>query len=223
MHILLLTHDTDLKASIKEHFIPFKFSFEFFDDASKVFDAIYKKIYDVVILCVEEPHFEALELTKQIRENKIRVPIILISKLLDFEYLKIGYERGCSDYLKEPFELEELRYRILQSARHCHFDTDENIIYLKDKFIYDLNKYRLLKNNLVINLTSKENKIIQYLVKNICRHCTVEDIAESLSVEKFVNASTVRMHMVRIRDKCGKNLIENIKGVGYRICRDKPE
>lgn len=223
MRILLLLNDTVLTSKILHHFSPFACVFELFKDASTVFDAIYKKSYDVVILSIEAPYFEALELTKQIRENKIRVPIILISKFLDFEYLKVGYESGCSDYLREPFELEELRYRILQSARHCHFDTDENIIYLKNKFVYDLNKYRLSKNNLGIALTSKENKIIQYLVKNICRSCAVEEIAEILSDEKFVNCTTVRMHIKRIRDKCGSNLIESTKGLGYHICRDKPE
>ncbi|MDD2383578.1 MAG: response regulator transcription factor [Sulfurospirillaceae bacterium] len=223
MRILLLRIEKELTAKIVKHFKPCDCSIDVFTDASKVFDAIYEKIYDVVILTIEAPDFSALEITKQIRENKIRIPIILITKLLDFDYLKCGYEFGCSDYLREPFELEELRYRLFQSARHCHFDTDENILYLNDKFIYDLNKYQLSKNNLTINLTSKENKIIQYLVKRVCRCCTVEEIAEFLSEDKEVNCSTVRMHIKRIRDKCGKHLIKCIKGVGYRICRDIPE
>jgi DNA-binding response OmpR family regulator len=174
MRILLLRKEPELIERIKEHFKAYECSFDVFHDASLVFDAIYKKIYDVVILCIEEPDSEALELTKQIRENKIRVPIILLSRFHAFEYLKMGYEYGCSDYIKEPFELEELRYRILQSARHCHFDTDENIFYLQNKFVYDLNKYRLSKNNVTIALTSAENKIIQYLIKHICRRCSVE-------------------------------------------------
>lgn len=223
MRLLIFLRDEQFSKRIVEHFKPYDCQFDIFTDVSVIFDAIYKKIYDVVILSVEVPHFEALELTKQIRENKIRVPIILISKLHDFEYLKIGYEYGCSDYVKEPFELEELRYRILQSARHCHFDTDENIFYLKNKFVYDLNKYRLSKNNVTIMLTSAENKIIQYLIKHICRSCTVEELAEMLSDEKIVNCTTVRMHIKRIRDKCGDKLIESAKGLGYRICRDKPE
>lgn len=223
MRILVLRKERELTQCIKEHFKAYECSFDVFSDASLVFDAIYKKIYDVVILSIEEPQSEALELTKQIRENKIRVPIILLSCFHAFEYLKMGYEYGCSDYIKEPFELEELRYRILQSARHCHFDTDENIFYLQNKFVYDLNKYRLSKNNVTISLTSTENKIIQYLIKHICRRCSVEEIAEMLSEEKMVNLSTVRMHIKRIRDKCGDKLIESAKGVGYRICRDRPE
>ena len=223
MRLLVFLRDEALRERIVEHFKPYDCRFDIFTDASIIFDAIYKKIYDVVVLSVEAPHFEALELTKQIRENKIRVPIILISKFHDFCYLKTGYEYGCSDYVREPFELEELRYRILQSARHCHFDTDENIFYLQNKFVYDLNKYRLSKNNLAIMLTSAENKIIQYLVKNICRCCSVEELAEMLSDDKMVNCATVRMHIKRIRDKCGDKLIESTKGLGYRICRDRPE
>lgn len=96
-------------------------------------------------------------------------------------------------------------------------------LYLQNKFVYDLNKYRLSKNNVTISLTSAENKIIQYLIKHICRRCSVEEIAEMLSEEKMVNLSTVRMHIKRIRDKCGDKLIESAKGVGYRICRDRPE
>ncbi len=206
-----------------EYFEPFDCHFEVFKNPSMVFDAIYKKIYDVVVLSLESPDFEALELTRQIRENKIRVPIILLSRYVDFDYVRRGYAYGCSDYVREPLEFEELRYRILQSARHCHFDTNENIIYLKNKFVYDLNKYCLSKNNLLISLTAKENKIIQYLIKKIGQCCSVEEIAESLSEEKFVNSSSVRMHIKRIREKCGKNLIESTKGVGYCIQRDKAE
>lgn len=223
MRLLVFLRDEALRESIVEHFSPYGCRFDIFTDVSTIFDVIYKKIYDVVILSVEAPHFEALNLTKQIRENKIRVPIILISKSHDFVYLKMGYEYGCSDYVREPFELEELRYRILQSARHCHFDTDENIFYLQNKFIYDLNKYRLSKNNVTITLTLAENKLIQYLIKHICRCCTVEELAEMLSDDKMVNCTTVRMHIKRIRDKCGDKLIESTKGLGYRICRDKPE
>lgn len=162
MRLLLFLNDKNLSHQIVEHLKPYECTFDLFTDASSIFDAIYKKIYDVVILSIEEPQLDALALTKQIRENKIRVPIILISKLHHFEYLKMGYEYGCSDYIREPFELEELRYRILQSARHCHFDTDENIFYLKNKFIYDLNKYCLSKNNVTIKLTSAENRLLRF-------------------------------------------------------------
>ena len=223
MRILLFRKEPELAQRLKEYFKAHECTFDVCTDASLVFDAIYKKIYDVVILSLEEPELVALELTKQIRENKIRIPIILLSRFHAFVYLKTGYEYGCSDYVREPFELEELRVRILQSARHCHFDTDENIFYLQNKFVYNLNKYTLSKNNLTIALTSADNKIIQFLIKYICRRCSVEEIAEMLSDEKIVNLATVRMHIKRIRDKCGDKLIESSKGLGYRICRDKPE
>ena len=90
MRLLVFLRDEALRERIVEHFKPYDCRFDIFTDASMIFDAIYKKIYDVVVLSVEAPHFEALELTKQIRENKIRVPIILISKLHDFTYLKMG-------------------------------------------------------------------------------------------------------------------------------------
>jgi DNA-binding response OmpR family regulator len=223
MRILLFLDDMELQTRILKHFEKFEYQFDILDEASHVFDTIYKNIYDIVIFSIFEPSLVTLDLVKQIRENKIRIPIILVTKLLNFEYLKLGYEYGCSDYIREPFELEELRYRMLQSCRHCHFDTNENIIYLKNKFIYDLNKYQLSKNNVMIKLTATENKIIKHLVKHICRKCTIEDLADALSEDKIVNCNTVRMHIKRIKEKCGKHLIENVKGFGYYICRDKPE
>ncbi len=138
---------------------------------------------------------------------------------LNFEVddLSTGYEIGCNDYIRKPFVLKELKYRVNQTINSFHFKTSKSKIRLPENFIFDLDKYELFHNENNIKLTSIEQKIFIFLIKRIGSYTTLADMISSIWDSEFISDADLRMHIKRIRDKSSKTLIQNSRGLGYKI------
>ncbi len=79
-----------------------------FDDGNLALDAIYANSYSILLLDIRVPGISGYEILKEIRDNQIKTPVIMLTSLTDINNLSLGYELGCSDYLKKPFEIKEL-------------------------------------------------------------------------------------------------------------------
>jgi len=180
-------------------------------------DAIESNFYDLLLLDVRVPDLSGYEIVKIVREQELDVPIILVTSLTDIEDLSTGYEIGCNDYIRKPFILKELKYRINQTINSYHFKTNRSKIKLPDGFIFDLDKYELIKDNRVIPITNIEQKIIIYLIKKNGIFSSTQSMINTIWYDNFISDADLRMHIKRIRDKSSKTLILNSRGLGYKI------
>jgi DNA-binding response OmpR family regulator len=217
MKILLLEDDFSYRISIKEYLEYLNFEIDDFDNGQDAQDAIFENRYDLLLMDVRVPKISGYEIVKTVRENDIDVPIILVTSLTDIDDLSTGYEIGCNDYIRKPFVLKELKYRIYQTINSFHFKTSKCTIKLDDSFTYNLEKYELLKNENPIKLTKIEQKILNFLIKRRGSFSTTNDIIDSIWVSEVISDADLRMHIKRIRDKTDKNLIVNSRGLGYKI------
>jgi len=217
MKILLLEDDYSYRNSIKDYLLSLNFEVEDFENGRKAMDAILNNFYDLLLLDVRVPELSGYEIIKIVRENEIEVPIILVTSLTDIEDLSTGYEIGCNDYIRKPFILKELKYRINQTINSFHFKTNQSKIKLQDDFIFDLDTYELIKDDKVIPITHIEQKIIIYLIKKAGVFASTQSMIDSIWYDDFISDADLRMHIKRIRDKSSKNLILNSRGLGYKI------
>ncbi len=217
MKILLLEDDYSYRTSIKEYLLSLGFEVKDFENGQKAFDSIMNEYYSLLLLDVRVPGLSGYEIIKMVRENEIDVPIILVTALTDIEDLSTGYEIGCNDYIRKPFILKELKYRINQTINKFHFNTNKNKIKLPENFIFDLEKYELLQNGEVVPLTHIERKIIIYLIKKSGAFSTTTDMINRIWYNDFISDADLRMHIKRIRDKSSKTLIINARGLEYKI------
>lgn len=205
MKILLLEDEYSYRTSIKEYLLSLDFDVDDFDNGQDALDAIYETKYDLLLLDVMVPKISGHELVKIVRQDKIDVPIILVTSLVDIEDLSTGYEIGCNDYIRKPFILKELKYRVMQTLNSFHFKTSQSTITLPDNFSFDLEEYELYKENELIKLTNIEKKIITYLIKRRGNFSTTLDMIESIWYSEFISEADLRMHIKRIRIKVQKN------------------
>jgi DNA-binding response OmpR family regulator len=217
MKILLLEDDYSYRISMKEYLLSLNFEVDDFENGQMAQDAIFENSYDLLLMDVRVPGISGYEIVKTVRANDIDVPIILVTSLTDIDDLTTGYETGCNDYIRKPFVLKELKYRINQLINTFHFKTSQNQIILNDNFSFDLEKYELLKHDEYIKLTKIEQKILNYLIKKRGSYSTTNDIINAVWLNEFISDADLRMHIKRIRDKTDKDLIVNSRGLGYKI------
>ena len=115
MKILLLEDEYSLRISIEEFLSDIGYKVDGLTDGLDAYDAIYEKRYDLLLLDVNVPSLNGFELLKKLRSDGINIPAIFLTSMTDMNDLKEGYKRGCCDYIRKPFDLEELELRIDQA------------------------------------------------------------------------------------------------------------
>lgn len=216
MNILLLEDEYSLRMSIKEYLTDCGF---FVDDArngEEALDAIFTKTYDILLLDIKVPKISGMELLEELRKAHIKTPVIFISSITDIGQLEKGYEAGCCDYIRKPFELRELYLRILQAYKSNILKTDENFVNLPLGFKFDAKKLILKKGEEEVALTKKEASVVSLLVENRGSVVTIDDFQNYVWGED-VDPTNIRVQINNLRKKLGGELIVNIRGFGYKI------
>ena len=108
MKILLLEDDYLYKVTIQDFLDSNGYQVDDYDDGLEALDAIYSNTYALLLLDIRVPSMDGYEILKDIRSNGIQTPVIILTSLTDIQNLSLGYELGCSDYLRKSFELKEL-------------------------------------------------------------------------------------------------------------------
>ncbi|NOQ29516.1 MAG: response regulator [Helicobacteraceae bacterium] len=171
--------------------------------------------YDLLILDINVPTLDGLELLKILHENKVQTPAIYISALVDIEEITKAYDLGCYDYIKKPFHLKELSLRIekvLQSTK-----VPQNHIKLSYSYSYDTNSKTLYFSNNAQTITKKQQDIIDTLAKNRSRVVDFDLFREYVWSENYVDNSTIRAEINRLKKSLKEDFILNIRSVGYMI------
>ena len=110
--VLLLEDDLILRDIIEEYLVEHNFSVDSFIDGQDALNAIASKQYDMLLLDVNVPKINGFELLEYLREIKNNTATIFITALSNSKSLQKGFDLGANDYLKKPFDLEELIVRI---------------------------------------------------------------------------------------------------------------
>jgi DNA-binding response OmpR family regulator len=214
--ILLLEDDYLYKVSIKEFLEELDFYVDDFENGDDALNAIFENSYDLLLLDVRVPGMDGFSLVEYVRKEKIDVPIIILTSLTDIKDLSKGYELGCNDYIRKPFDMIELKFRIEQLIKN-NFKTNEDLVELENSFKFDVNKSILYKDDTILDLTQKESELTALLVLNRGFFVSIETLHERIWENKDISYSDIRMCIKRVREKTGKDFIKTKRFVGYKI------
>ena len=132
------------------------------------------------------------------------------------EDMQKGFDSGCDDYIKKPFELKELDIRINNIKRL--FNIDIKIIKIDENSYLDLQNLEINLNKKSFVISKKESEILAYLLNNPKKTISIEEIINNIwSYEDSVESSTIRTYIKNLRKILGEDKILNIRGVGYRF------
>ncbi len=215
MKILLLEDDVILQEIIGEFLIEQGYDVDSFYDGEKALDAIGDNFYDILLLDVNVPSIDGFEILSYLRDIGNTVPAIYITSLSGIDNLKKGFEIGADDYLRKPFDLEELQARIEHIAK-VHNLADE---FTFDDVRFNPKNHKLYTGDVEVDMRQKESAILEYFVRNNGRIVSCDELIENLWLDEdgLPTHATIRTYIKNLRKLFNKEYIENIKGEGYRF------
>lgn len=184
-------------------------------------DKIWNDHYDLIILDIMLPHVSGLEIIKEIRQEGIETPVLMLTAKGDIEDKVKGLDLGADDYLPKPFSIAELlaRIRALLRRRNTASPTIEI-----GSLSLDTIRREAFVNNTPLPLTAKEFAILEFLMHNRGRAISRFTIAEHVwgdEFDPFSMSNFIDVHMSNLRKKLhafdGLNLISTVRGFGYKI------
>jgi DNA-binding response OmpR family regulator len=214
MKILLLEDDVILQEIIEEFLLEKGYEVESFYDGEKALDAIGNEHYDMLLLDVNVPSIDGFEILFYLRDIGNTTPVIYITSLSGIDDLKKGFELGADDYLKKPFDLEELKARIDRIAKSNHLQDE--IEFGGMRFIPKAHQIHI--DGRVIEMRQKEAQVLEYFVRNEGKIISADEIIENIWDDEHVPThATIRTYIKNLRKLFDKDYFDNIKGEGYRF------
>ncbi|RRS31127.1 MAG: regulator [Epsilonproteobacteria bacterium (ex Lamellibrachia satsuma)] len=214
MKILLLEDDVILQEIIEEFLVENGYEVESYFDGEKALDAIGSGSYDMLLLDVNVPNINGFEILSYLREIGNTTPAIYITSLAGINDLKKGFDLGADDYLKKPFELEELQARIEHIGK---------LYRLHDEIEFDGMKFipkthQILISDKVIEMRQKEAQVLEYFIRNTGKIISCDEIIENVWDDEHIPThATIRTYIKNLRKMFVKEYFDNIKGEGYRF------
>lgn len=187
-------------------------------DGKEAEEIIYEKKFDLLILDVNVPNLNGFELLKALRKEGNQTPAIYITSLNSTDNLEEGYDSGCDDYLKKPFALKELLLRVKTLLKREFLHIEAKRIKITKEYSFDINSQMLYKDEEVINLQTKELKLLALMLKNRNSLVTHEMIESELwDFDEVPNTDSVRTYIKNLRKILGKEAIVSFKKLGYQL------
>lgn len=197
----------------------------------EAFNEAIANSYDLIVLDLMLPEMDGLEVCKQLRQNKIMTPILMLTAR-DDEFDKVlGLELGADDYLTKPFSPREVVARVKAILRRTQSTVQtegleeqktSKVITVGEVTIVPENYEVLLKDE-VIELTPKEFELLLYLATNKGRVMTRDQLLNTVWNYDFVgDTRIVDVHVSHLREKIEPNTkkpvyIKTIRGLGYKL------
>lgn len=217
MKILLLEDDLILSEIIEEFLVEHGYHVTLFYDGQEALNSLFVDKFDILVLDINVPRLSGFELLKALKEAKINTPAIFITSLSQIHDVKKGFALGAEDYLKKPFELEELLVRI-ERTKKLHNIEQNTSFKLSEEMTYEPFNNTLCTLSQSIQLRKKEAQLLEYFIIQQNRLLSFEEIIEEVwRYDEVPTHATVRTYIKNLRSYGLEDNIENIKGVGYRF------
>lgn len=220
MRILIVEDEIDLLEAIAEGLRIDGYAVDTSDDGLEGLELSIANYYDLIILDLNLPNIDGLDILKNIRSKDKLTKILILTARSSIEDRVKGLDLGANDYLIKPFHFDELEARIRCLLRIKFIQEDEELNFKNLKINTKSRKTYI--DNSEIKLTKKEFSILEYLMKNINKTISQEELIEHVwdnSVDMFSNSVRVHINSLRkkLRVKLDEDIIKNIVGVGYII------
>lgn len=147
------------------------------------------------------------------------MPVIILTALDQVSNRIAGLNAGADDYLVKPFDLSELSARVSAVARR-YAGNPNPLVNLGDLRI-DTAGHSVMRGETRVDLTASEWALLEALIQHpgmIVSRARLEERLYSFNEE--VGSNTIEVHMSRLRKKLGADVIETLRGLGYRLRRD---
>lgn len=221
MHILLAEDDHKLGRLLQHLLENEQIKTDWIVDGGEIFSRAYNNDYAVLVLDWMLPHVTGIDACRALRENGYQGAILLLTARDAVDDRVAGLDAGADDYLVKPFETSELFARIRALSRRGAMPLLNETTQLGD-LLLNRSTRTLTRNSRVIQLTGREFQLLDLLMQNNHQVLTREILLDRIwGLETEVTPNTLDAYVRLLRKKIEQpgepELIENVRGVGYRL------
>ena len=217
--ILLVDDDKDILEILSYNLMKEGFEVEKAKDGISALKKAKKFLPDLIILDVMMPNMDGMETCEKLREiTDLNEVIITFFTARSEDYSQIaGLDAGADDYISKPIRPKVLVSKVKSLLRRKRPTNNKNNLIFKDVKI-DKPKYKVLKGNEEVKCTKKEFELLVLLFSDPGKLFTREEIMRLVwGDDAYVGDRTIDVHIRKLRQKLGDDLIFTIKGRGYRL------
>jgi len=221
MRLLVVEDEHKLALSIKKALEAERYAVDVAFDGEDGFDKATVESYDLLILDVGLPKIDGFELTKKLRHEDIKVPIIFLTARDLPRDKVVGLDTGGDDYLVKPFDFDELLARIRALLRRGTASQVQPILEI-DNVVLNPSTQKVTRAGRTISLTPKEYSLLEFFLRNPRQVLTKTQLVEHVwddRADPFSGVADVYIGYVRAKiDKAfpnEKQLLKTFKGRGY--------
>lgn len=176
--------------------------------------------YDLLLLDLMLPGANGFEVLKNLRAFGVKTPVIIVSALSDTKQVVEGLDLGAVDYVRKPFEWDELLARIRAVQRKL-FATETNLLRVGDLTL-DLARRHVERAGKELALTQKEYLLLEYLARNANRVVSKSRLLEQVwGLDFDPGSNVVEVYLYQLRKKLDKGfdvpMLETMVGAGYKL------
>lgn len=214
MRLLIIEDEETMQNILRRGFRKLNYNVDSAFDGDGALDLFFSNAYDLIVLDLNLPKMNGLQVLREIRVDNKTVPVIILSARSEVESKIAGLDEGANDYLEKPFHFGELEARVRALLRR-NFKTADTVIHIGDTRV-DLAAKRFFVSDEEIILSKKEYGIIEYLALRRGETVTVTELIESIwNEDDSLNAFKVRLSA--LRKKLPEGFIKNTRGQGYYV------
>ena len=213
-NVLLLEDDILFANTLEDFLDDCSFSVDVVHNSEHMLELSFKNRYDIYLLDVNVPHMSGFELLNDLRQSGDETPAIYLTSRRDKEDLNEGFKSGADDYLKKPFDLDELLFRMNALMRRA--GVLETI--LVGDYSFDIKNNKISDSKDIYELKPKESKLLELLLQRRGNIVLKDEIEEYLwDSSEEISSGSLRVYVSSLKKVLGQNSIENIRGTGYRL------
>ena len=227
MHILVVEDEPKLSSALKEGLQEQGYTVSVAKTGEEGFYLIHSERFDLAVLDVMLPGRSGLEILGRLRQNGIRIPVLLLTARDSVDDRVQGLDTGADDYLVKPFAFPELLARMRALLRRGTPEKPEKMS-LGD-LVLDANGHSVSRGGMPIELTAREYELLEYLLRNqgsvVSREMLARDVwketARATPIDNVIDVHVARLRR-KIDDGFDRKLLHTVRGVGFTL-REEPQ
>lgn len=216
MRILIVEDDRNLNHQLAEAVRRVGYVSDSAFDGEEAYFLGSTESYDAVILDISLPRKDGICIVKKWRQEGYLMPVLMLTARDRWSDKVLGIDAGADDYVVKPFHMEEVMARLRALIRRATGHATSTLCF--GQVLLDTKTSRVFVDSQLIKLTSYEFRLLSYLMHHCDRVISRTELIEHLYDQDFdKDSNTIEVFVGRLRKKLGVDLIETIRGMGYRM------
>lgn len=224
MRILIIEDEARLASFVRQGLSQAGHVADVADNGATGLEMAAATAYDAILLDLMLPGQNGFEVLRNLREFGLRAPVIILSALSGTEHVIRGLDAGAVDYLRKPFEFDELLARLRAVRRTAAAAATEAPVLRLANLELDLVHRRVTRAGQPLTLTNREFALLELLLRHPGRVVTKTRMAEKVwDVDFDMGSNVIEVHLSQLRRKIDRAfpahppLLETVVGHGYRL------